>query len=400
MPVILEVNRAIFSVLTKKFRKSLDLSSRHMAAAAWVRKDTYLSLAASYVVFADERSNGRFYVRTDSGTRPMSEALALLPQLRAFREGQRVASLFGVLRSAEEPDYSASGVLLGPPLKRTRLQLINAARSLSAVTDVNGSYAFYEVPAAEYRIAVSLPPSTELLNNIDKESLRPIDLRPRACQEYDISVLPTGRIRGRVLGADGKPLRFTPVALFRASQYTAADEASAWWDFNQSEGFFEFSHLAPGDYVLVFNHANRLSPGFPYPRTFYPGTLDLSRAARIHLRPGHQVLSADIHLTNPHPTRELTLRLVPAGSETLLTGLNVDIVPSDESIPPVPRDDAPGIIKLSLLRNARYTIRAMTYCSATSTTHTRWQTDTVEVDGGDDSVSEITLTKVEQPCRN
>src|ERR1700728_4142020 len=49
-----------------------------------------------YVVFTHHGTEGRLFATICSGTRPVSDAKALLPQLRAMRNGQRVASVFGV----------------------------------------------------------------------------------------------------------------------------------------------------------------------------------------------------------------------------------------------------------------------------------------------------------------
>ena len=179
-----------------------------MAAETLVRKDTHLKLAAGTLSSLTSDLTVDFMLgRTVAAGRESSAGIA--SAIASISEyGRQVASLFGVLRSADEPEYSASGVLLGPPLKRTRLQLVGTARTLSVLTDLNGSYAFYNDPPGEYRIAVSLPPNTVLLDNVDKEPLQPIDLLNGACDEYDVTVLPTGRIRGRVVGADGNTLSF------------------------------------------------------------------------------------------------------------------------------------------------------------------------------------------------
>ncbi|MGA9632318.1 MAG: hypothetical protein WBQ63_12900, partial [Candidatus Acidiferrales bacterium] len=49
-----------------------------------------------YLVFTQEETEGRLFATICNGTRPAGEAIALLPQLRAMRDGTHVASVFGI----------------------------------------------------------------------------------------------------------------------------------------------------------------------------------------------------------------------------------------------------------------------------------------------------------------
>jgi hypothetical protein len=56
-----------------------------------------------YIVFTQQETEGRLFATICNGTRPASDGRALLPQLRAMRNHQRVASVFGVLRRSDPP---------------------------------------------------------------------------------------------------------------------------------------------------------------------------------------------------------------------------------------------------------------------------------------------------------
>src|SRR5215467_2381330 len=56
-----------------------------------------------YLVFTQQELGGQLFATICNGTRPASEARALIPQLRAMRSGGRVASVFGILRRADPP---------------------------------------------------------------------------------------------------------------------------------------------------------------------------------------------------------------------------------------------------------------------------------------------------------
>src|ERR1700734_2304989 len=56
-----------------------------------------------YIVFTQQEAEGRLFAVICSGTRPAADGRALLPQLRAMRNHDKVASVFGVLRRSDPP---------------------------------------------------------------------------------------------------------------------------------------------------------------------------------------------------------------------------------------------------------------------------------------------------------
>src|SRR4029077_4809633 len=129
------------------------------------------------------------------------------------------------------------------------------------------------------------------------------------CYEYNVDALPTGRIHGSVRGPNGKPLANASVELYRAGAYD--DSQPGLWGFQGPKGDFEFDHVGPGEYILVFNRGNRKDPNSPFPRAFYPGAADLSTTTPIALKYGQQLLKADIRLKEEdgYPTREIRVKL-------------------------------------------------------------------------------------------
>ena len=61
------------------------------------------TVGEKYVVFTHPSDDGKPFATICSGTRLAHDALALIPQLRAMRDGRRVASVFGVIRRADPP---------------------------------------------------------------------------------------------------------------------------------------------------------------------------------------------------------------------------------------------------------------------------------------------------------
>src|ERR1700757_672072 len=68
----------------------------------------YFKPGEQYLVFPNKSDDGRLFATICSGTRPASEGGAIIPQLRSMRNGNRAASVFGVLRRSDPP-------MLAPP---------------------------------------------------------------------------------------------------------------------------------------------------------------------------------------------------------------------------------------------------------------------------------------------
>jgi hypothetical protein len=155
---------------------------------------------------------------------------------------------------------------------------------------------------------------------------------------------------------------------------------------DRKKPYFEFNHVGPGDYILVYNNDDRIDPDDPYPRTFYPGVPDVSRAKSIHLVAGQEVPDADISVSGGRPTRELTVTLT-TDSGDLPDIEYVDATGEDGSVPSNDEVSA-GVYKLSLFMDVRYEVHGEGYCSAMSK---EAKTGSIEVDGSDMRTLQITL---------
>jgi hypothetical protein len=338
-----------------------------------------------YLVFPYRNEDSRLFVGICSPTRAIDGAQAILPQLRAMRDRQRVASVYGVLRSSSQPYASAWDDDLDRILPNTRLELRSEDKTFVAVSDSNGAYAFYGVPEGEYHFTGDLPGHFEFAQEILGGPLPPLKLPAHACFESDLTALPSGRIRGRVLGPNGKPLTFAHVDLFLCAKYKIG--SPGWYESQDREkGYFEFQNVSPGDYLLVYNDGGRIDADEPYPRTFYPGVSDLSSAKVIHLDPGQKVDDADINVKGGCATREITVRFVAEAD-----GLpDINYVLGKGSDGQITSEDniSPGVYSISILKSVRYELHGEGYCSATDKKST---TESIQVDGSDESVTNFTL---------
>jgi hypothetical protein len=306
-----------------------------------------------YVVFTQQETEGRLFATLCNGTRTVSEARALLPQLRAMRSGLRVASVFGVLRRADPPFLSPAGDP-DDPLPRVGLKLRSRYDRFQTTTDANGIYSFYDVHAGEYAFTANLPARMQLTQKTLVGGLPPFKIPTGACYEYNVDALPTGHIQGTVYGPNGKPLKIASLELYRAGNYD--DARPGLWSFQGAKGVFDFDHVGAGDYVLVYNRRNVENPNSPFPRAFYPGVADPGDAQPITLKDGQDLLKVNLKLAEGYPTRKVRVHLKwegprPPGTVTIQAKADRGDNPAADKI-------SDGTYEFTLLDSANYTIAA------------------------------------------
>jgi hypothetical protein len=348
-----------------------------------------------YLVYAFVDDNGRLQASLCSETRPIDLAQALLPQLRAARDFLPVASLFGTIRRTQLHYPQTLVENYSQPIKNSEVRLSSPDGSVMRTrTDDSGNYAFYNVPPGRYQLDTNLPQHTQRMDQPE------VVLTPTACDEHNISAYPSGRIQGRVLASDGKPIEGR-VELFLADRYTEqTDWRGARWSWSGRDGQFLFENVALGDYVIVFNNEDELGHDVSFHRTFYPNSRDLAHATRVHVSEGAQVLGTDIHVEERFEngqdgeiqTRQILVRVAWEGPPPKDMPLFALIQSSKSDIPVFQRLE-PGVFFATIRQDARYVIRGESYCRPFAPVRT--QPFTLE---GESATSELSLTFPKNTC--
>jgi hypothetical protein len=179
--------------------------------------------------------------------------------------------------------------------------------NLQTVTDDEGSYSF-EVPrAGQYTVKVIVPFSASLMRRGDD---RPIDEKPEETQtvfEYSATPSPdecdyqffdtfkidlkaTASIAGVFILDDWKYVpRFYPrvCRLMPSEKETLKECQTVFYGLNP-DGTFKFEGLREGTYTIVMNADDFLDGSSPFPRHYYPGVRDFSKAEPIVLEQGEE----------------------------------------------------------------------------------------------------------------
>ena len=351
----------------------------------------FSGLNKQYLVFANTQKlndgNHLFVSGCGRNLIELTYARALLDQLRREKGGKRIASVYGMLVRTMAPDIGIWDENYTRPLPGIVVRFQSLDRTFETTTNAYGAYAFDQLPTGSYRISADLPRNLEVAQRILDDPLPPVQVKSGSCYEQEIDVLPTGRISGQVIGPDSTPRVSTSVSLFRAEQYT--DVASGAFGYQGGSKPFEFLRLPPGDYVLVFGSVrNRIDPDNPFPRTFYPSAPDIPAAHVIHLSDGQQILNADIHLPAALPTRKLFVHLLWNGRRPA-DYYTPNVIVETEGQRPHPEETAENTYSLNLLLDATYRVHVRAFCRSGPIGLA--ETDGVTVQGGDTSVSDLTL---------
>lgn len=220
-----------------------------------------------------------------------------------------------------------------------------------ASTDGEGKFAFTELEPGSYRIAVARNGYTrqEYGQHVFGGQGRVIALTAgQALREIAVHLVPAGNVSGVVRNPSGEPVAGFQVQLLRSSYGSTGQRTlqPVGADRTNDRGEFRVYWVTPGRYYLAVQStpsALGLSIlGVPssanevverrYPLTYYPGTIDESRASVIDVQPGVDLNGIDVLL--PQQTLfHVRGRVVDLGTGRPPQNASVSIAPRESAAP-------------------------------------------------------------------
>jgi hypothetical protein len=130
-----------------------------------------------------------------------------------------------------------------------------------------------------------------------------------ACKQEKFAVRVNGSISGRILDSAGRPLTHSdkhpePVELLPIN-----GKGQPLSVYLQEDGQFRFTGVHEGKYFLAINLFSS-SGDYPYPPTYYPGTVEKDRATIIEMGRAEQLSGYDLHVGPPRTVIELGVLVV------------------------------------------------------------------------------------------
>ncbi len=199
-------------------------------------------------------------------------ALLLLGALALCAQDRQIVVEGSVVNSVTGEAVDGATVTLAPISKNGLIE-----SSYQAVTGADGTFRIGGVKPGEYFPLSQKPGFRPRLDAVFGREIR-ISAREDA-PLLRLELIPPARLRGRVIGTDGKPAAKVQVAIANQYAYTTTTDA---------EGAFVFDNLDPGSYG-VLARANHV-------RTYYPATVDPALAEPIIVRAGEDLSGYQIRL--------------------------------------------------------------------------------------------------------
>jgi hypothetical protein len=264
----------------------------------------------SYLVYAYRNAEtGLLSTGICTRTKPASDAtedLEFLRTLGSRAPGVVISGTVVLERSQEREETKPTRI----GVAAARVVIVGEGTTKEVVTDAKGAYAFSGLSAGRYKVKLLLPDELTVWS-----PERDIALSDRGCATVDYFVSDNGRVRGKVTDAEGKPAARIQVTLVRADDPELKGELTGYEKYERTDdqGNYAFKAVQPGRYLLAVNLSRYPQLGDPtraFPRTFYPGVAEASKAEVISVGVGEELADRDLVLPVPREQRSLEIKII------------------------------------------------------------------------------------------
>lgn len=277
-------------------------------------------VGARYLVYAyrDEKK-GTLHTGICTRTRPLGRADDDLRYIDELARGPAVGgTIFGQVTRERRVAREDGDETTYEPLAEAVVEIAGGGKTFRAVTDGKGNFAAKNLPAGAYKVKLEL---SETL--LVRAPVREVEVGERGCAKEHFSVVPNGRLRGRVYDSEGRPAAKVALRLSDASKGEMYFRGHTNYATTDAEGRYEFQGIPTGRYILKlrFDGAETDSER-PFPVFYHPNVSDPARAAVISVGEGELAAGYDLHLP-PVPAERTVEGVVVYADGTPAAGVNV-----------------------------------------------------------------------------
>ena len=269
----------------------------------------YFNEGEQYLVYSNRNPGGELSQDNSSPTRPVSEAREDIEYIRGLKDTKPAGKIYGaVIRNSNsfKPRTLIRDGKNKPevPLPGIKIVIENSQQKFETITSDKGLFEFDNIPAGNYRVRTTVSGSFGL------NGTQEIKVSGYGCFHAAISVIPKGQVSGRILNAEGLPLGDVRVYIFTAEGVTEEVienlnkqqlEPGDFYSLDtDKDGRYKIQTLPKGNYIiavsLIKDRRKSKVGSKQYPRTFYPGVPNFSRATFIALDEGEVKQNLDIQI--------------------------------------------------------------------------------------------------------
>lgn len=256
------------------------------------------SVGREYVVYATAGASGTLVTTLCSRTTPVDRGAADLDYARSLtanaprgRISGRVVLRYRDLGRARD---------LEKPLGDTPLTLRGGEHTLSTRTNSEGVFSADGLDAGTYDLQLDLPQSARLKSTVDRIALADA----RGCSVIKVSVIPDGRVTGRVIDAQRRPVSGLTIDLSGTSGLRpGAPPGERLQTTTGRDGRYAFAGVPPGRFAVGINTRQEADA---VTRVLHPGVSDIGRATSLVLAAGGDIDLGDLNVPPAVEIAQLT----------------------------------------------------------------------------------------------
>jgi hypothetical protein len=309
-------------------------------------------LNESYLVYAWD-NEGKPSTGICSRTRRLTDAAADLAYIRGLADAKPGGRVYGLVRqylAQRENDERKPN----PSIPNIPVFIENEKNRFETVTDSSGDFRIDGIPAGKYTVTAKPPPGFDT-----RGTSRKIELFDKGCAIAWFSFpLDTG-VGGLVTDEDARAIKIL-LELIPVDQLDEKIQRDHFYAESDDEGKYIFRTVPDGKYYLGVRLGRYASLDFPYPRTFYPGTTDITRATPIEIHQGVVLENYDLRLPPKFSTRTISGKIIPPAG---IPAKNVSVCFADPADVSCEGDEngeikADGSFKYTRFSGTKYVLRA------------------------------------------
>jgi carboxypeptidase family protein len=244
-----------------------------------------------YLVYAyTNPQDNKLYTGICMRTRALSQAGEDLQYLRGLSSAAPGVRIYG-----EVLQKYWSGVNEGrqpESMAGIKVSIDGTKKRVEMMTDLKGRFSAVGLPGGVYKVKISLPQGL-MSHSPDRE----IKVADRGCAMVNFDVVSDGRLSGRVLDFNGRPMSNVEIALcnpeekmYRCKLYNA---------YSDKDGLYEFKAIPSGRYALGVWFDGLDIRNRPFQQIYYPGVDNIDQATIVTIDEGEKVEMNDLVLPPP-----------------------------------------------------------------------------------------------------